>query len=97
MVPGATSATSSDDIASLVAYRDQNGSSIGVLWSNHNSPSSMYFAYHKDGDPDTTWAPIEQIYARESAAPPTIISTSNRFKSDPQRHDLRRGQNLVWR
>ena len=46
VVPGASSATSlaADDISSLVAYSDQNGSSIGVLWSNHNSPSSMYFS-----------------------------------------------------
>jgi hypothetical protein len=70
VVPGPSSATSlvSDDISSLVAYHDQNGSSIGVLWSNHNNPSSMYFSYHKDGDPDTTWAPIEQIYTATCAA-----------------------------
>jgi hypothetical protein len=70
VVPGPTSATSlkADDISSLVAYHDQNGSSIGVLWSNHNTPSSMYFSYHKDGDPDMTWAPIESIYAPEALA-----------------------------
>jgi hypothetical protein len=68
--PNQTGATSlnSDDISSLVAYHDQNGSSIGVLWSNHNKPSSMYFSYHKDGDPDLTWQPIESIYAPEALA-----------------------------
>jgi hypothetical protein len=70
VVPGATSATSlnPDDISSLVAYHDQNGASIGVLWSNHSTPSSMYFTHHKDGDPDTTWQPIEQIYTATCAA-----------------------------
>jgi len=83
VVPGPTSATSlvSDDISSLVAYHDQNGSSIGVLWSNHNSPSSMYFSYHKDGDPDTTWAPIEQIYTATCAADDHINLKS--LQSDP--------------
>ena len=43
VVPGPSSATSlaSDDISSLVAYHDQNGSSIGVLWSNHNTHPSI--------------------------------------------------------
>ncbi|MEP7188121.1 MAG: hypothetical protein ABI901_02885, partial [Roseiflexaceae bacterium] len=70
VIPGPTSATNlaADDISSLVAYRDQNGSSIGVLWSNHNKPSSMYFSHHKDGDPETTWQPIEQIYTSMCAA-----------------------------
>jgi hypothetical protein len=70
VVPGASSATSlaADDISSLVAYTDQSGSSIGVLWSNHNTPSSMFFAYHKDSDADTTWQPIETIYTAKCAA-----------------------------
>ena len=61
--PG-SSAVGSDDIASLVAYRDQNGPSIGVLWSNHNSsqPRRMYFARHTDSDAPGTWQPVEQIY-----------------------------------
>ena len=70
VVPGPTTATTlnGDDISSIVAYHDANGDSIGVLWSNHNTPSSMYFSYHKDGDPDTTWQPIEQIYTSKCAA-----------------------------
>src|SRR5262249_49077045 len=67
VVPGARP-LNSDDISGIVAYRDANGSSIGVLWSNHNTPSSMYFSYHKDGDPDTTWQPIETIYTAKCAA-----------------------------
>jgi hypothetical protein len=67
VIPGAAT-LNSDDISSIVAYKDQNGSSIGVLWSNHNTPSSMLFSYHKDGDPDTTWRPIETIYTATCAA-----------------------------
>jgi len=74
VVPGPTSATSifADDISSLVAYRDASGSSIGVLWSNHNAAlpsfSSMHFAYHRDSDADTVWQPIESIYTGVCAA-----------------------------
>ncbi|KPV48113.1 hypothetical protein SE17_39795, partial [Kouleothrix aurantiaca] len=70
VVPGPTSATSlnSDDISSLVAYTDNDGSSIGVLWSNHNSPSSMYFSHHRDSDADTSWQSVEQIYTAACAA-----------------------------
>jgi hypothetical protein len=74
VVPGPTSATTvfSDDISSLVASQDANGSSIGVLWSNHDpahpAPTSMYFTYHKDGDADTTWQPIGAIYTSMCAA-----------------------------
>jgi hypothetical protein len=67
VVPGAAT-LNFDDISSIVAYKDQNGSSIGVLWSNHNTPSSMLFSYHKDGDPDTIWQPIQTIYTATCAA-----------------------------
>jgi hypothetical protein len=67
VIPGAAT-LQADDISSIIAYKDQNGSSIGVLWSNHNAPSSMLFSYHKDGDPDTTWRPIETIYSATCAA-----------------------------
>mgnify|MGYP002151990312 FL=1 len=30
----------SDDISSIVSYDDQDGPSIGVLWSNHTSTSA---------------------------------------------------------
>src|SRR5205085_12519826 len=67
IIPGAA-ALDPDDISSIIAYKDQNGSSIGVLWSNHNPTSSMLFSYHKDGDPDSTWQPIQAIYASTCAA-----------------------------
>ena len=63
-LPG-SSAVGSDDIASLVAYKDQAGPSVGVLWSSHSSASSasaMYFARHTDSDAPGTWQPVEQIY-----------------------------------
>jgi len=71
IVPGART-LDSDDISAIVAYRDQtdsvNPGRIGVLWSNHIAPSSMYFAYHRDGDADTSWQPIETIYSAICAA-----------------------------
>ena len=63
-LPG-SSTVGSDDIASLVAYKDQSGPSIGVLWSSHSSSASasgMYFARHTDSDAPGTWKPVEQIY-----------------------------------
>jgi hypothetical protein len=63
-LPG-SGAVGSDDIASLVAYKDQNGPSVGVLWSSHTSSSAasyMYFARHTDTDAPGTWKPAEQIY-----------------------------------
>jgi hypothetical protein len=64
VVPGAAG-IGSDDISSLVAYRDSSGPSIGVLWSSHTStsaPAYMYFAYHRDSDAPNVWQPVEQIY-----------------------------------
>lgn len=48
-VAGASNLTT-DDISAVVAFRSQ----IGVMWSNQNS-DIMYFATHRDGDPDATW------------------------------------------
>ncbi len=80
IVPGART-LDQDDISSLVAYRDASGPSIGVLWSNHVSPSSMYFSYHKDGDADTTWSTPEQIYMANCAADDHINLKS--LQADP--------------
>lgn len=44
---------SSDDISSVIAFQ---GNKIGVLWSNQKT-KKMYFAVHKDSDPDKTWQP----------------------------------------
>lgn len=49
-VTGAATLTS-DDISAVVAFR----SHIGVMWSNQND-DIMYFATHRDGDPDGAWA-----------------------------------------
>ena len=54
---GATGLTS-DDISSIVAYSGR----IGVMWSNQ-SDSTMYFAYHRDGDGDRSWT--QTIAARD--------------------------------
>jgi hypothetical protein len=80
VIPGAAP-LNADDISSIVAYKDQSGNSIGVLWSNHNTPSSMLFAFHKDGDPDTTWQPIQTIYSSPCAADDHINLKS--LQADP--------------
>lgn len=46
---GATTLTS-DDISAVVVFRSQ----IGVMWSNQNE-DIVYFATHRDGDPDDVW------------------------------------------
>ncbi|MEO7912874.1 MAG: Ig-like domain-containing protein [Roseiflexaceae bacterium] len=54
-----------DDIASVVAYKDQAGPSVGVLWSSHgaaSAASSMNFARHTDSDAPGIWQAVEQIY-----------------------------------
>src|SRR5436190_3399739 len=48
-------ALNSDDISSVIAF---GGNRVGVMWSNQ-STSHMYFATHRDGDPDTTWTASE--------------------------------------
>src|SRR5215212_4775564 len=46
---------SSDDISSVVAFDTQTAApQIGVMWSNQID-DAMYFATHKDGDPDNVW------------------------------------------
>ncbi|HEX3049478.1 MAG TPA: DNRLRE domain-containing protein [Aggregatilineaceae bacterium] len=42
---------SSDDISAVSAFQ---GNKIGIVWSNQSS-STMYFAYHNDGNVDTSW------------------------------------------
>jgi hypothetical protein len=51
-----TTHVTSDDIASLIAFEDNTGGKIGVMWSNQNvKPSTINFAYHVDGDADDQW------------------------------------------
>lgn len=51
-VPPVTGASNlnADDISAVVAFR----SHIGVMWSNQND-GAIYFATHRDGDPDGAW------------------------------------------
>ena len=48
-VNGASNLTS-DDISAVVSFDSQ----IGVMWSNQIN-DAVYFATHKDGDPDNVW------------------------------------------
>lgn len=68
VIPGAADIYS-DDISAIVAYRD-NGTrnAVGVVWSSHSTSggnpdptASLYFAYHRDTDIDTTWQ-IKLLY-----------------------------------
>jgi len=60
-VTGASNLTT-DDISAVVAYDGQ----IGVMWSNQND-SAMYFASHRDGDPDGVWSPNTALKLPEYA------------------------------
>jgi large repetitive protein len=51
-----------DDISAMVAYSGR----IGVMWSNQND-WTMYFASHRDGDPDDAWSSNPAISAPEYA------------------------------
>jgi hypothetical protein len=50
VLPVRGTSVSPDDISAVVAFDSQ----IGVMWSNQVD-SAMYFATHKDGDPDNVW------------------------------------------
>ena len=50
VLPVNGTSVSPDDISAVVAFDSQ----IGVMWSNQRD-SAMYFATHKDGDPDSVW------------------------------------------
>jgi hypothetical protein len=60
-IPPALSGTtvSPDDISSVVSFDRQTGPpQIGLMWSNQNN-NAMYFATHRDGDPDGVWQPTQ--------------------------------------
>ncbi|MBI3978113.1 MAG: hypothetical protein HY331_08005, partial [Chloroflexi bacterium] len=44
-------AVNADDISAVIAFQ---GDKIGVMWSNQTD-KKMYFAVHRDGDPDDIW------------------------------------------
>lgn len=88
-------ATHNDDISTVVAYRDTEGDKVGVLWSNQNT-SSLYFASHVDGAPDTAWSltalcaetycPDDHLNVKSLGADPSghlyaVIKTSNNDRS----------------
>jgi hypothetical protein len=46
----------SDDLADIVAFNNR----IGVMWSNQ-SADNFGFRIHVDGQPETTWGPVEVV------------------------------------
>lgn len=59
VTPEAATIVDADDIASVVAFTDNDGPKIGVMWSNQVD-NQFYFATHPDGsDPEEDWT-IEQ-------------------------------------
>jgi PKD repeat protein len=53
-LPG-EAAVNADDISSVIAFRrGGDPGRIGVMWSNQVD-AKVHFAFHNDGDPDTTW------------------------------------------
>jgi hypothetical protein len=60
-IPPALSGTTvnPDDISSVISFDRQNGPpQIGLMWSNQND-NAVFFATHKDGDPDGVWQPTQ--------------------------------------
>jgi hypothetical protein len=50
VLPVKGTSVSADDISAVIAFRGN----IGVMWSNQID-SAVYFATHRDGDPDSSW------------------------------------------
>jgi hypothetical protein len=91
----------------LVAYQNN----IGVLWSNQND-NKMYFSFHRNGDPDTTWFGPLAIYAGSNFADDHInlksfqaddsgrlfaaVKTSRTGSSDTLIHLLSRSAGGAW-
>jgi hypothetical protein len=60
-IPPALSGTTvnPDDISSVISFDRQKGPpQIGLMWSNQND-NAVFFATHKDGDPDGVWQPTQ--------------------------------------
>jgi hypothetical protein len=52
-LPATGASVTVDDNSAVIAF---GGDRIGVMWSNQRtSNDAMYFATHRDGQPDTTW------------------------------------------
>lgn len=72
-----------DDISTVVAFDNK----IGVLWSNANinqfsnsDDTAFYFAYHIDGQPDTSWT--SALIYRQAAGADDHINIKS-LQSDP--------------
>src|SRR5215212_7676275 len=76
VVPVNGTSVSSDDISSVVAFDTQTAApQIGVMWSNQID-DAMYFATHKDGDPDDVWQAGQTAVQGPSSADDHINLTS---------------------
>src|SRR5215217_1800610 len=65
-----------DDISSVVAFDRQTAApQIGVMWSNQID-DALYFATHKDGDPDDVWQASRTAVQGPSSADDHINLTS---------------------
>lgn len=52
------SGTDQRDLAAVVAFTDNGGSKVGVIWSNQND-ERFGFKFHNDGDSPTNWSSDE--------------------------------------
>ena len=55
-----------EDISAVAAYGTPSERKIGVMWSNQTD-GAMYFASHRDGDPDSSWSSNPAIKSQEIA------------------------------
>ena len=108
-IPPVTGATNldPDDISSVVAF---NGK-IGLMWSNQTT-WNMYFAVHRDGDPDSNWTQgsassgdqladdhmnLKSLQADSSGEVVAMWKTSLNAPSDPLEVVGVRSTTGVWR
>ncbi|MGH2793165.1 MAG: Ig-like domain-containing protein [Actinomycetota bacterium] len=69
------SGTSSDDISSIIAFTDNAGPAVGVMWSNQ-SVSSDFFAVHRDNAPTSSWTVETALSGTDEADDHINIKTS---------------------
>ncbi|MDQ0636107.1 hypothetical protein QFZ40_004016 [Arthrobacter pascens] len=64
--PSSLSNVSVDDTSAVIAF---DGNKMGVMWSRQvgDATDGMYWSYHVDGDPNTTWtAPVAAVKGQRS-------------------------------
>ena len=102
---GATG-TSSDDISSVIAFVDETGPAIGVLWSNQNTDTD-YFAVHRDTAPTMTWTTEVALSGSNEADDHinmktsggrvyVVVKTEHSSSSNPRLRLLVRTENGTW-